>query len=202
MLFRSVDLPGTTLQVRADSVSGRPSLIPNLPTALVLGLSIALFAVVALLAYDVQRRARAERALAEALSFRKAMEDSLVTGLRARDLEGRITYVNPAFCAMVGFSAEELLATSAPPYWPPEHAGTYAERQRAWLQGEGRPLAEAREGYETVFMRRNGERFPVMIYEAPLVDGQGRHSGWMSAVLDVSAQRRIEELSQIGRAHV
>ena len=25
------------------------------------------------------------------------MEDSLVTGLRARDLQGRITYVNPAF---------------------------------------------------------------------------------------------------------
>jgi two-component system sensor histidine kinase DctS len=33
------------------------------------------------------------------------MEDSLVTGLRARDLQGRITYVNPAFCEMVGFEA-------------------------------------------------------------------------------------------------
>ncbi len=45
-------------------------------------------------------------------------------------------------------------------------------------------------------MRRNGERFPVLIFEAPLVDGQGRHTGWMSAVLDVSAQRRVEELSR------
>ena len=45
-------------------------------------------------------------------------------------------------------------------------------------------------------MRKNGERFPVMIFEAPLVDGHGRHTGWMSAVLDVSAQRRIEELSR------
>jgi two-component system sensor histidine kinase DctS len=34
------------------------------------------------------------------------MEDSLVTGLRARDLQGRITYVNPAFCAMTGFAPE------------------------------------------------------------------------------------------------
>jgi two-component system, LuxR family, sensor histidine kinase DctS len=47
-----------------------------------------------------------------------------------------------------------------------------------------------------VFMRKNGERFPVMVYEAPLVDGQGRHTGWMSAVLDLSAQRRVEELSR------
>ena len=38
-------------------------------------------------------RTGAEGALAEALAFRKAMEDSLATGLRARDLGGRITYV-------------------------------------------------------------------------------------------------------------
>ncbi|MFY9511296.1 MAG: ATP-binding protein, partial [Rubrivivax sp.] len=192
---RLVDLPGTALQLRADAASGRPSVIPNVATALVLGLSIALFAVVLLLLRDVRRRARAEKALAEALAFRKAMEDSLSTGLRARDMDGRITYVNPAFCAMVGFSPEEM-AEGPPPYWPPEHAERYALRQRTRLSGAGRPAHEAREGYETVFMRKNGERFPVLIYEAPLVDGQGRHTGWMSAVLDVSAQRRIEELSR------
>jgi two-component system sensor histidine kinase DctS len=101
---RVVDLPGVSLQLRADAAAGRPSLIPNLVTALVLGLSLALFGVVLLLARDVRRRAVAERALAEALAFRKAMEDSLSTGLRARDLKGRVTYANPAFCAMVGFT--------------------------------------------------------------------------------------------------
>ena len=45
-------------------------------------------------------------------------------------------------------------------------------------------------------MRKNGERFPVMIYEAPLVDSAGRQTGWMSAALDLSEQRRIEELSR------
>ncbi|MDP2005929.1 MAG: ATP-binding protein [Rubrivivax sp.] len=207
---RVVDLPGATLQLRADSGSGRPSLIPNLTTALVLGLSIALFGLVLLLARDVRRRAEAESALAEALAFRKAMEDSLSTGLRARDLSGVITYVNPAFCAMVGFSAEELLTPPSaearaamplysPPYWPPEYAENYRQRQRQRLDTDGRLRGEARdprEGYETVFMRSNGERFPVMIYEAPLVDGTGRHTGWMSAVLDLSAQRRVEEFSR------
>jgi two-component system sensor histidine kinase DctS len=62
--------------------------------------------------------------------------------------------------------------------------------------GGHRAPQEQREGFETVFMRRNGERFPVMIYEAPLVDGQGRHTGWMSAVLDLTAQRSVEELSR------
>jgi two-component system sensor histidine kinase DctS len=204
---RMVVLPGATLQLRADSAENRPSLIPNLATALVLGLSFALFGVVLLLARDVRRRAQAERALAEALAFRKAMEDSLSTGLRARDMQGVITYVNPAFCAMVGFAAEELLAEPAdaaagkppiyaPPYWPPEFTGVYQERQQRRLEGEDRSARELREGFETVFMRKNGERFPVMIYEAPLVDGQGRQNGWMSAVLDLSAQRKVEEISR------
>ena len=61
-------------------------------------------------------RTGAEGALAEALAFRKAMEDSLATGLRARDLGGRITYVNPAFCEMVGFTAAELRSSESPPY--------------------------------------------------------------------------------------
>jgi len=190
-----IALPGTLLQMRADAVAGRPRLIPNLTLALVVGLSVALLALVLLLARDVRRRARAEAALAEALAFRKAMEDSLSTGLRARDLAGRITYVNPAFCEMVGFGADELRAAAQPPYWPPEHAALYAQRQQARLDSL-RSAGAAREGFETVFMRKSGERFPVMIYEAPLVDGAGGHTGWMSAVLDMGAQRRVEELSR------
>jgi two-component system sensor histidine kinase DctS len=190
-----VDLPGQALRVRADSLAGHPSLIPNLTLALVLGLSLALFGVVLALAHDVRRRAAAEQALADALRFRKAMEDSLITGLRARGLDGAITYVNPAFCAMVGFSAEELRAVrppEPPPYWPPERVAEYALRQRS------RPLdaSEPREGFETLFVRKTGERFPAMVYEAPLLDGEGRHTGWMSAVLDLTTQRRIEELSR------
>ena len=193
----AVDVAGAALRVRADSAEGRPDLIPNLSLALVLGLSIALFALVLLLARDVRRRAAAEERLAEALAFRKAMEDSLITGLRARDLGGRITYVNPAFCRMVGFAADEMQRAATPPYWPPERAAEYAERQAQRLARTSLAAgSDARVGIETVFMRKNGERFPVMIYEAPLVDSAGRHSGWMSAALDVSDQRRIEDLSR------
>ena len=192
---RVVDLAGQTLQLRADASAGRPRLIPNLAVALVLGLSLALFVVVVLLARDVRRRARAETALAEALAFRRAMEDSLVTGLRARDNQGRITYVNPAFCAMVGFAASELVGSNPPPYWPPEQVELYRRRQADRLNPNGDPNRQ-REGFETVFMRRNGERFPVMIYEAPLLDRVGHQAGWMSAVLDVSAERQMQDRSR------
>jgi two-component system sensor histidine kinase DctS len=56
--------------------------------------------------------------------------------------------------------------------------------------------AESLAGRETVFVRKNGERFPVMIYEAPLVNSAGEQTGWMSAAVDLSEQRRVEELSR------
>ena len=189
-----LDLPGNTLVLRMDSWRGAPDLFPNVLTALVTAMSIALVVVLVLLAKDMRRRLRAELDLADALAFRKAMEDSLVTGLRARDLRGRITYVNPAFCAMVGFSAEELLGNTSPaPYWPPELAGEYQKRQEIRLTGQHAP---PREGYESVFMRKDGSRFSVLIIEAPLINHHGLQTGWMSAFLDISEQRRVEEVSR------
>src|SRR5512140_1478371 len=189
-----LDLPGNTMVLRMDSWRGAPDLFPNVLTALVTAMSIALVAVLVLLGKDMRLRLRAEQDLADALAFRKAMEDSLVTGLRARDLRGRITYVNPAFCQMVGFTAEELLGHGTPaPYWPPELADQYNKRQQVRLAGH---LAPPREGYESVFMRKDGSRFPVLIIEAPLINAHGMQTGWMSAFLDISEQRRVEELSR------
>ena len=189
-----LDLPGNTLVLRMDGWRSAPDLFPNVLTALVTAMSIALVSVLVLLRNDMRRRQKAERDLADALAFRKAMEDSLVTGLRARDLEGRTTYVNPAFCEMVGFSAGELLGRGSPaPYWPPELADEYQQRQAIRLEHNHAP---ARDGFESVFMRKDGRRFPVLIIEAPLINVLGRQTGWMSALLDISEQRRVEELQR------
>lgn len=189
-----LDLPGSTMVLRMDSWRSQPDLFPNVMTALVTVMSVALVVVLFMLGHDTRRRLRVEEDLADALAFRKAMEDSLVTGLRARDLQGRTTYVNPAFCQMVGFAPEELLGQGAPaPYWPPELADEYRKRQAVRLSGGNVP---PREGFESVFMRKDGARFPVLIIEAPLINAHGLHTGWMSAVLDISEQRRVEELSR------
>ena len=190
---RLLDLPGTTLVLRINSWRGAPELFPNLLTALVTVMSIALISVLALLGKDIRRRLKAEADLGDALAFRKAMEDSLITGLRARDLAGQTTYVNPAFCEMVGFSAEELTRPGMPaPYWPPALIDEYQQRQAIRLAGNLPP----RNGFESVFMRKDGALFPVLIIEAPLINAQGVQTGWMSACLDISEQRRVQELSR------
>ncbi|MGJ7581685.1 two-component system sensor histidine kinase NtrB [Variovorax sp. RHLX14] len=191
---QTLELPGNTLLLRVDGWRGAPDVFPNLLTALVTAVSIALVSVLVLLARDTRRRLRAENELADTLAFRKAMEDSVITGLRARDLQGRITYVNPAFCEMVGFGPSELLTSGAgdAPYWPTELAHEYEKRQTLRLAGGMPP----REGFESVFMRKDGTRFPVLIFEAPLINAHGVQTGWMSAFIDIAEQRRIEEISR------
>jgi PAS domain-containing protein len=44
-----------------------------------------------------RRRMQAQQALVAETNFRRAMENSMLTGMRALDLQGRITYVNAAF---------------------------------------------------------------------------------------------------------
>jgi two-component system, LuxR family, sensor histidine kinase DctS len=188
-----LDLSGNTMVLRMDSWRAAPDLFPNVLTALVALMSLALMTVLLLLGKDVNKRLRAERDLADALAFRKAMEDSLVTGMRARDLQGRITYVNPAFCQMTGFSAAQLTGITSPmPYWPPELVDEYQQRQTVRLMGQ----LPTREGFESVFLRSDGTRFPVLIIEAPLINAHQEQTGWMSAILDITDQRRMEELSR------
>ncbi len=188
-----LDLPGHTMVLRVDSWRAAPDVFPNVLTALVMAMAMALVTVLIMLARDMRRRQQVELDLADALAFRKAMEDSLVTGLRARDNQGMITYVNPAFCEMVGFESKELLGHSMPaPYWPPEMIDEYGKRQALRLAGN----LSSREGMESVFMRKNGERFAVLIFEAPLINAAGAQTGWMSAILDISEQRRVEEMSR------
>ncbi|WP_374489387.1 sensor histidine kinase [Zoogloea sp.] len=140
----------------------------------------------------MQRRQAAEQALRSEHAFRKTMEDSISTGMRARALDGTITYVNPAFCRMVGWSADELVGLRPPmPYWPPEALDQALAAHSLILSGNA-----PSQGLEIRLMRRNGERFDALLIEAPLIDADGRHIGWMGSMVDISEQKRAQELAR------
>jgi two-component system sensor histidine kinase DctS len=188
---RELDLPGATVRLATDSVKGKPRWLPNLLVGSVIALALGLLASLVALWRHIARRLAAEGALRQQMAFRTAMENSLVTGLRARDLEGRVTYVNPAFCHMVGLPPEELVGKAPPmPYWAPEAMAEYQLRLDKVLSGHVTPQ------FETTFRRADGERIPVLIFEAPLVDSNGRQTGWMGSILDISDRKRVEELNR------
>ena len=186
-----LELPGVSLILHTNSTKSAPKLLPNLLVGSVILLSLGLLWSLWALWRDISRRLAAEGALRKEANFRKAMENSLSTGLRARDLDGRVTYVNPAFCEMVGMTAEELIGRAPPmPYWAPELMEESNERFAKVLTGQATPQ------FETVFVRPDGERFAVLVFETPLVDDSGRQTGWMGSILDISDRKRIEELNR------
>jgi PAS domain S-box-containing protein len=112
--------------------------------------------------------------------------------MRALDLQGRITYVNPAFCQMTGFSEAELVGRTPPfPHWPEAEVDTLMARLDDELHGRTPPA-----GFEVKVKRKNGQLFDARLYVSPLIDPRGQQTGWMTSMTDITEPRRIrDELS-------
>ena len=134
-----------------------------------------------------ERRQSEERLRAEH-TFREAIENSVPAGISVVDLEGRQTYVNPAFCAMVGWNESELVG-SRPPfvYWPPEEVETITEALGKTSQGDA-PVG----GLELRYRSRRGDRLDVLLQVTPLKDNFGDITGWVTAASDITKRKRAD----------
>lgn len=188
-----LDPPGYGLKLRISTYQNADNSLQRVLTLAIFALAAGVFWSLWIVRDLMKKRSQAEEALSAEHAFRTAMEDSLTVGMRARDLHGKVIYVNPAFCKITGFSREELVGRTPPmPYWIPEQIDeTFALHQRV-MAGNAPP-----DGFEITFMRKNGERFDALVYEAKLIDGKGQHTGWMASVLDVTERNRAEELARL-----
>ena len=136
-----------------------------------------------------RRRLQAQNALMAETNFRRAMENSMLTGMRALDLKGRITYVNPAFCQMTGWSEAELVNAVAPfPYWPEEDIDQLTKRLEEEISGK-----HTAGGFQVRVKRKDGSRFDARMYVSPLIDPSGRQTGWMTSMTDITEPNRIRD---------
>ncbi|MEB0057099.1 MULTISPECIES: PAS domain S-box protein [unclassified Variovorax] len=136
-----------------------------------------------------RRRLQAQQALIAETNFRRAMENSMLTGMRVLDLEGRITYVNAAFCAMTGWSETELVGQAPPfPYWLESDREVMNDRLEEELHGRALPG-----GFQVRVRRKNGSIFNARLYVSPLIDARGHQTGWMTSMTDITEPTRIRE---------
>jgi len=136
-----------------------------------------------------RRRLQAQQALISETNFRRAMENSILTGMRALDLQGRITYVNAAFCQMTGWSEADLVGQLPPySYWPENDHETLHAKLRAELSGKVEPG-----GFQVRVQRKSGALFDARLYVSPLVDARGQQTGWMTSMTDITEPNRVRE---------
>lgn len=142
-----------------------------------------------------RRRIQAQDALVRETAFRRAMENSILTGMRALDLQGRITYVNAAFCRMTGWSEEELVGKTAPfPYWPEDDHAMLKTRLADELAGRIDPA-----GIQFRVKRKDGSLIEARLYVSPLIDAFGQQTGWMTSMIDITEPNRVRE--QLAASH-
>ncbi len=191
-LFRaSMNLPGTDLFLAVTPLGAQPATVPRIFLLVALlflsGMLVSLWA----LRRDFVKRQQVQALFQAQVALRTAMENSVTTGLRAWDRQGRILYVNESFCNMVGYRADELVGQSMPlPYWPADQADELHLVHRDIIE-----QGTQEDGVEVQFQHRDGHLLDVLIHEAPLHTASGEQVGWMSSVLDISERKRAERMA-------
>ena len=130
-------------------------------------------------------------ALVETESRASHILQSSADGLYGVDSEGLTTFINPAGCEMLGYSADEIIGRSAhalfhhskpdgSPYPPDECPGHHAMQVGV----------QVRIGDE-VYWRKDGQAIPVMYAVHPMVR-EGVNAGSVVSFVDMSQQRAAE----------
>ena len=136
-----------------------------------------------------QAKLEAEEALSSEYTFRKTIEDTMLAGVNVIDTNLSQTYVNAAFCQMVGWSREELIRMTAPfKYWPNDKK----EELMNHIYGQLNEMNLSFQ-FETKYQKKNGEHFYVQILSSAMKDCKGNIIGWILVVHDITEQKLKEE---------
>jgi len=131
-----------------------------------------------------------QRNLIKETNFRRAIEDSMPIGLRVHELDGRISYVNPAFSKMVGWNADELQGLSPPfPFWAKEDEVVNSMKLNTIFKTTFSPPS----GLEAVLTDKQGKKIYVRNFISPMVDAKNKQTGWIASLIDISEPRRIRD---------
>ena len=139
-------------------------------------------------ARDVTDCRRAADALRESEArFRSAFEHAAI-GLALADLQGRFLQVNPAFCAITGYSPAELEALDFPSITHPD------DRARN-LEFVGRLLEGGEPGYvlDKRYVRKNGSITWVRTSVSAVRDADGQPTALVALVEDIADRKLAED---------
>jgi diguanylate cyclase (GGDEF)-like protein/PAS domain S-box-containing protein len=139
---------------------------------------------------DVTARHRAEE------RFRRAFEAAPI-GMALMSLEGRFLRVNPALCAITGYEAGELEATTDDAITHPDDLGRSPLDRWKTLDDEPAGFFECDKRYITAA----GHTVSVLMHVAVVRDAEGRPDHLLAQVQDVTERKRFEEQLQYMADH-
>jgi diguanylate cyclase (GGDEF)-like protein/PAS domain S-box-containing protein len=134
---------------------------------------------------DVTARHRAEE------RFRRAFEAAPI-GMALMSLDGRFIRANPALCAITGYQAHELEATSDEAITHPDDVSCSPLGRWEALEDDAAASFECDKRYITA----GGHTVSVQMHVAVVRDAEGRPDHLLAQVQDVTERKRFEEQLQ------
>jgi two-component system cell cycle sensor histidine kinase/response regulator CckA len=136
---------------------------------------------------ELGERMRAEAELRRLKEFNESIVQSMAEGIVVEDAEGTLTFVNPAAAAMLGYAAQDLVGQHWTRIIPPDQQPIVRAANERRVHGQA-------DHYEVDLVRRDGTRLPVLVSASPrLAPGDGRFSGTLAVLADLSELKRLEE---------
>jgi PAS domain S-box-containing protein len=139
---------------------------------------------------DITKRKLAEEALRESEDKYRLLVETMNDGLAVMDKNACLTYVNDAFCEMIGYDRDELKGRLGIEL----HDET---NQRILKEQLHRRRRDESDSYEITFTRKDGQQVPAIISPKPLFDSDGTLNGSFAVVTDVSELKRVEREARL-----
>jgi PAS domain S-box-containing protein len=140
---------------------------------------------------DITERKRAEEKLRKSHAKYRELYENLIDAFVIVDMSGRFIEFNQIYCAMLGYSAEEIYGLTyvdlTPEKW---HA---IEKQIVENQVLQRGYSDV---YEKEYRRKDGTVFPIELRTILLRDDAGNPSGMWGIIRDISKRKQAEGLLQ------
>ena len=138
---------------------------------------------------DITQIENSLRDLEESETRYKLLIETMNDGLAIDDVNGKLTYVNDAFCKMIGYEANELIGK----HWSDlTEEMTYDD---VLLKLKERETGVS-EKYELTWTRMNGDKVPTIISATPYIDHDGKLAGTFAVITEISDQKNAEESIQ------
>ena len=117
----------------------------------------------------------------------RVITESLTDAVYTINLEGHITFGNPALECLTGYGLEELRGRLSTALYGSDAAMTFPSCRHAAAEDD--PLPHA---LETEVIRKDGVRVPVELSMAPLVH-EGRIIGYVGVARNIAERKHLEE---------
>jgi two-component system, NtrC family, sensor kinase len=134
---------------------------------------------------DISDRKRAEEELIESEQRYRNLVENISEGMLELDERGVATFCNQRMAEILGYDQSEIVNVDSFKFVEPYSRDSL---NREWQERRKGKVGR----YESILVRKDGARVPLMVFSSPLWDEQGKFKGALVIMSDITERKMLE----------